>query len=231
MMEVFLVPLGETRYELYCELGPSSRSQRTGITGRMRRRFREVLAAEQAERRARRAARHAGASDRSDGWMARVRSGTVRAMAEWVAEQRLLWRLRQQDAAVLVYPDDLDPDRAKSMARGTLQRDIDHHRSWMVIDGLAVLVFGPLFFFVPGPNIISWYFAAKMAGHWLAFRGARRGVSGVEWSARASGALAAVREARAMPPGARRPRLRELSKELHLAHLATFVERTAPDAS
>ena len=161
--------------------------------------------------------------------MARVRSGVVRGMAEWVAEQRLLWRLRQQDAAVLVYPCDLDPDRAMLMARGTLHREIDHHRFWMLIDGLGVLVFGPLFFFVPGPNLISWYFVAKMAGHWLACRGARRGVSGVEWSTRASEALAAVRGARAMPPGDRRPRLRALSKELHLERLATFVERTAPD--
>ena len=48
---------------------------------------------------------------------------------------------------------------------------------------------------------------------------------------RASGALAAVREARAMPPGERRPRLRALSKELHLERLATFVEDTAPDTS
>ena len=230
-MEVFLVPVAETRYELYCELGASDQPQRTGLAGRMRRRFREVLAADQEVRRDRRAAKHAGASDRSDGWMDRVRSGIMRGMAEWVAEQRLLWRLRQQKAAVLVYPIDLDPDRALSMARGTLQRDIDHHRFWMVIDGLGVLVFGPLLFFVPGPNLISWYLTAKMAGHWLAFRGARRGVSGVEWSARASGALAAVREARAMPPGKRRPRLRALSKELHLERLATFVEDTAPDTS
>ncbi len=42
---------------------------------------------------------------------------------------------------------------------------------------------------------------------------------------------AAVRQARAMPPGDRRPRLRALSKELHLEQLATFVERTAPDTS
>ena len=228
-MEVFLVPAGETRYELYCELGQSDQPRHTGFVGRMRRRFREVLAGEQEERRDRRAGRRAGAADRPDGWMARVRSGFVRGMAEWVADQRLLWRLRQQDAAVLVHPDDLDPDRAMSMARGTLQRDIDHHRVWMVIDGLGVLAFGPLFFFVPGPNLISWYFAAKMGGHWLAFRGARRGVSGVEWSTRADRSLAAVREARAMPPGDRLPRLRALSKELHLERLATFVERTAPD--
>jgi len=230
-MEVFLVPAGETRYELYCELSESDQPQRPGVAGRIRRRVREVLAAEQAERRDRRAARRSDASARPDGWMARVRSGFVRGMAEWVAEQRLLWRLRQQDAAVLVYPDDLDGDRALSTARGTLQRDSDHHRLWMVIDGLAVLVFGPLFFFVPGPNLISWYFVAKGAGHWLAFRGARRGVSGVEWSTRASEALAAVRQVRAMPPGDRRPRLLALSKELHLEQLATFVERTAPDTS
>ena len=230
-MEVFLVPAGETRYELYCEPSESEQPQRTGFAGRMLRRFREFLAAEQEERRDRRAARRSGASDKPDGWMARVRSGFVRGMAEWVAEQRLLWRLRQEDTSVLVYPDDLDPQRAMSIARGSLQRDIDHHRFWMVIDGLGVLVFGPLFFFVPGPNLISWYFAAKMVGHWLAFRGARRGVSGVEWSTRASEALAAVRQALALPPGDRHPRLRALSKELHIEQLATFVERTALDSS
>ena len=230
-MEVFLIPLGETRYELYCEQSESDHPQRKGFAGRMLRRVREVPAAEHEERRDRRAARRPGASDRPDGWMARVRSGLVRGMAEWVAEQRLLWRLRQQDAAILVCPDDLDPNRAMLIARGTLQRDVDHHRFWMLIDGLGVLVFGPVFFFVPGPNLISWYFAAKTAGHWLAFRGARRGVSGVEWSTRASEALAALRQALALPPGDRRPRLRALSKELHLEQLVTFVERTAPDRS
>ena len=52
-----------------------------GVAGRMLRRFREVLAAEQEERRDRRAARHPRASDRPDGWMTRVRSGVVRGMA------------------------------------------------------------------------------------------------------------------------------------------------------
>ena len=230
-MEVFLVPVGESRYELYCELSESDPPRRTGVAGRMLRRYRKALVAEHEERRDRLAARRSGACDRPDGWVARMRAGLVRGMAEWVAEQRLLWRLRHQDTAVLVCPDDLAPDRAMSIARGTMQRDIDHHRFWMVIDGLGVLVCGPLFFFVPGPNLISWYFAAKMAGHWLAFRGARRGVAGVEWSTRGSEALAAVRLALALPPGDRRPRLRALSRELHLDHLATFVERTSPDES
>jgi hypothetical protein len=230
-MEVFLVPVGETRYELYCEPGESDQPQRAGVAGRMIRRFREVMAAEQEGRRDRRAAQRPDASDRPDGLMARMRTGFVRGMAEWVAEQRLLWRLRHQHASVLVYPTDVDSGRALSLTRATLQRDIDHHRFWMVIDGLAVLIFGPLLFFVPGPNLISWYFAAKMTGHWLAFRGARQGVSGVEWSTRASEPLAAVRQAMTLPPADRRLRLRALGSELRLEMLATFVERTAPDTS
>ena len=145
-MEVFLVPAGETRYELYCELGESDQPQHSGFAGRMFRRFREALAAEQEERRDRRAVRHAGASDRPDGWMARVRSGVVRGMAEWVAEQRLLWHLRHQDTATLVFPDDIDAGRARSIVHTTLRRDRDHHRFWMVVDGLVTAVVGPLFF-------------------------------------------------------------------------------------
>ena len=222
-MEVFLVPAGVTRYKLYCEPGDFDQSPRAGVLGRVLRRFRKVVAAEQEARRDRRA----GAGRNPHGWTARVRAGLVRGMAEWLAEQRLLWHLRHQEAAVLVYPEDLDPDRAMSIARATLHGDIDHHRFWMAIDGLGVLVFGPLFFFVPGPNLISWYFAVKMTGHWLAFRGAHRGVSGVEWSTRASATLTAVRQALALPPGGRRTRLRALSRELHLQQLATFVERLA----
>ena len=230
-MEVLLVPVGVTRHELYCEPSELDQTQRTGVAGRVLRRFREAVAAEQNARRDRRAGRRAGAGHEPDGWTARVRAGLVRGMAEWVAEQRLLWHLRHRDAVVLVYPEDLGPDRAMSIARATLHRDIDHHRFWMVVDGLGVLVFGPLFFFVPGPNLISWYFAAKMTGHWLAFRGARRGVSGVEWSTRASEALTAMRQALALPPGDRRTRLRALSRELHLGQLTTFVERMAREPS
>ncbi len=223
-MEVFLVPVGVTCYKLYCEPSEVDQSPPIGVVGRVLRRFREAGAAEQEAG----CDRRAGVGCTPHGWTARVRAGLVRGMAEWVAEQRLLWHLDHQEAAVLVYPEDLDPDRAMSIARATLHGDIDHHRFWMVIDGLGVLVFGPLFFFVPGPNLISWYFAVKMTGHWLAFRGARRGVSGVEWSTRASAALAAVRLALALPPGGRRTRLRELSRELHLQQLATFVERLVP---
>jgi len=189
---------------------------RGGVAGRWLHRFQQLAAPHRAQRR----------DERPVGWLSRVRVGLVRGMAEWVAEQRLLWHLRHQDAAVLVYPEDLDADRAMSIVRDTLQGDADHHRFWMVIDGFAVLVFGPLFFFVPGPNLISWYFAAKTTGHWLAFQGARRGSTGVVWPLSPSAPLAAVRHALTLPPVERRLRLRAISGELGLEALATFVERT-----
>lgn len=218
-MNIFLVPVDPSRCELYCE--PDDTDHPPGaVTGKLMRRAREVLAAEQAARRDRETAPAAEV-----GWTARMRASLTRGLAAWISQHRLLWHMRHVRRGVLVHPGDLDAQQALAIARGHLQRQSDHHRFWMVVDGLATAVFGPLFFFVPGPNLISWYFAAKMTGHWLAFRGARRGVSGVDWSARVSPELDEVREALALPAARRRPRLRALSRALHLDHLATFVER------
>lgn len=216
-MNIFLVPVDPSRYELYCE--PDDTDHPPGATGKLMRRAREVLAAEQESRRGRETAPSAEV-----GWTARMRASLTRGLAAWISRHRLLWHMRHVRRGVLVHSGDLDAQQALSIARGHLQRQSDHHRFWMVVDGLATAVFGPLFFFVPGPNLISWYFAAKTAGHWLAFRGARRGVSGVAWSARVSPELDEVREALALPDDRRRPRLRALSRALHLDHLATFVE-------
>jgi len=225
-MDVFLIPVGDVGYELYCE--PSEADHPTGgVMAHVLRHAREVMAAEQEARRDRRAARRAGNGKQTAGWLVRLRVALTRGMAEWVAQQRLLWNLRHVDHAVVVHPDDVDDKEALSIARGRLQHHSDHHRFWMVIDGLAMALFGPLFFFVPGPNLLSWYFAAKAVGHWLAFRGARRGVTSIEWVVSASAVLTAVREVLPLPPGQRRSRLRALSRQLHLEHLATFVERTS----
>ena len=220
-MEVFLVPAGETSYELYCEPPDMDHA---GVTGRLFRRVRESLAPDPDAPQRRRS--ELTDAPRSEGWVARMRVGVVRGMAEWVAEQRLLWHLRHQETATLVFPDDMDAGRALSIVKTTLRRDRDHHRFWMVVDGLATAVFGPLFFFVPGPNLISWYFAAKTTGHWFAFQGARRGVDLVSWSERPSGPLTAVRVALRLPSTERHRRLGEIAAELQLVHLATFIQRT-----
>ena len=222
--EVFLVPSRGTSYELYCEPAEDD-SPGSSRAGRLFRRVREMLSTDRGGDDPPRA--ESGTVISGSSWTDRVRAGAGRRLSEWLAEQRLLWHLRHPSAVTLVFPNDIDAERALSIARVTLRRDRDHHRTWMVVDGLATAVFGPLFFFVPGPNLVSWYFAAKTAGHWLAFQGAGRGVNQVHWSARPSGALAAVRDALARPPAERHHRLGELATELQLDHLALFVQRTA----
>ena len=229
-MDVLLVPVGDNRYELYCEPVEADHPS-SGAMTQLLHRARDIAAAEQEARRDRRAARRDGKGEIGRGWFSRVRSSLTRGMAEWVARQRLFWHLRHVSKGVLVYPADLSSTEALSVARDRFQHYSDHHRFWMVVDGFGVLVFGPLFFFVPGPNLISWYFAVKMTGHWLAFLGARRGVSVVDWTSRASSVLVTLRRVLALPRGSRRRRLRELSRELQLEHLATFVERTRLDRS
>jgi len=220
-MQVFLVPRGGIRHGLYSESTELDYASRDGIVGRLFRRLSQMSEFDRARRR----------DGRSDGWMSRVRVGLVRVMAEWVVEQRLLWHLRHRDTAVLVYPVDLDADQAMSIVSVTLQGDANYHRFWMVIDGLAVLVFGPLFFFIPGPNLISWYFAVKTTGHWLSFQGARHGSTDVAWSLSPSVPLAAVCQALTLPPDERSQCLRAISRELGLEGLVTFVERTETDKS
>ena len=223
-MDVFLVPSRGTSYELYCESTEDDASGSSRV-GRVFRRVREMLATDRGGDEPRRS--ESGSVISASSWIDRIRGGAGHRLSEWLAEQRLLWRLRHPSTVTLVFPNDIDAERALSIALVTLRRDRDHHRVWMVVDGLATAVFGPLFFFVPGPNLVSWYFAAKTAGHWLAHQGAARGVGQVRWSARPSGALASVRDALARPPAERHHRLGELATELQLDHPAVFVQRVS----
>ena len=227
-MDVYLVPLGEARYELYCEVADQAVSDEeagsAGIFKRSRRRFRELLAAEQEQRQARRAARSTKQSKR--GMARRLRDRLLRWVAEAIAEQRLLWHLRRQHGAMLVYPDDLDGTQAMAITRGALQRDFERHRFWLIIDGLAVLALVPLSL-LPGPNLIFYYFVFRMVGHFLSMRGARHGLGRVVWQSSGSSALADLRQTIALEPRQRARQIRDIASRLRLEHFATFFERTA----
>ena len=223
-MEVFLVPARGTAYELYYE-PPDHASAPPGRTGRLFQRVQQLLLP--VPRVAQSQPSHAGEVTDTASWTDRARAAAGRRLAEWLAEQRLLWALRHQREATFVFPDDLGGERAHAVVNDILRRDRERHRVWLIVDGIATAVFGPLLFFLPGPNLVSWYFAAKTVGHWLAFQGARRGGERVRWSSRSSRSLAAVREALALRPAERQRRLSELGAELRLAHLAVFLQRTA----
>jgi len=225
-MNVFLVPIGADRHELYCEVplddltpapdaegvAPPSRSWwRTRLD-----RFRHLLAEAEDERRR----REGGEVVESSG----IWRWVMRKIAEAIAEQRLLWTLRHQSAAALVYPSDRSAARALEIARTALQRDFEKHRRWLVVDTTLMLLCLPLTI-IPGPNVPSLYFSFRAVGHYFSLRGARRGVRHVAWEPRESSELAEIRAALRLPPAARRTRVEALAIRLGLERLGAFVER------
>jgi hypothetical protein len=224
-MDVYLIPIGRARHELYCEVPDEPAAEQTseqpqGFFRRLRSRFSEMLAEAERERRQARAA----ADDR--GWGARIKRRTMSWVAESIAEQRLLWHLRRQSAATLFYPDDLDEHAAMSTLRSQLTRDFDKHRFWLIIDGVLFALSG-LLALLPGPNLLAYYFAFRLVGHYLSMRGARQGLKFVTWRPEKSAPLAELRRAIDLEPSVREGRVREVAVRLRLEHLATFFERTA----
>ena len=222
-MDVYLVPVGAERYELYCEVPdepdgadvPESR----GFIRRMVRRFQEMLAEAERARRRGQPEHHAG------GWLARVKARTMRWVAESIAEQRLLWHLRRQTQANFHYPADLDESDAQKVLRSQLARDFDKHRLWLAIDSVAFVASG-LLMLVPGPNVLAYYFAFRIVGHFLSLRGARQGLEQVTWRSEQSTPLADLRGAIALAPELRQRQVHEVAAQLRLENLARFFERT-----
>ena len=222
-MIVYLVPVGDRRYQLYVEIPPevidegAAAGERRGWIGRQVHRFRAMLAeAEQA-----RLKRERGEPDERSGlWQA-----ILRRVAEAVAEQRLLWHLRHQTQVTVHYPDDIDSAAALAEVRAEFGRDATRHLRWTIIDAIATAITGPLFFLIPGPNVVSWYFTFRTIGHFMSWRGAKKGLTDIEWRGEPAAPLTSIRAALGLPSDERRRRLLEIGDSLGLLHLAGFVER------
>jgi hypothetical protein len=229
MMDVYLVPVGAERHELYCEVPdePEADEQpvpgaRPGLFRRLRERFREMLAEAERDR------RQAHGSAAPKGWAGRVKARTMRWVAESIAEQRLLWHLRNQTDACLHFPDDVTESQAVTELRTSLSRDFEKHRFWLIIDLVGFIGSG-LLMLVPGPNLIAYYFAFRLVGHFFSLRGARQGLNRVAWRHAASAPLAELRRAIELEPAVRVVRVHDVASRLRLDHLAAFVERIIGD--
>lgn len=223
-MEVFLIPVGADRYELYCEVPDEDPSgvapdHDRGFFRGLIRKFRDTLNRIERER------RHEGEDD-GHGWFERLKRRGLRVVAESIAEQRLLWHLRRQHAAVAVHPDDVAADAAMAVVRPALQADFEKHRRWLVIDGVLV-VLSAVLIIVPGPNVLGYYFAFRLVGHYFSMRGARQGLDRVEWTTRASDALADLRPLVPLDCNERRAEVDAISSRLELADLRRFFDRVA----
>lgn len=232
-MEVFLIPTGDGRHELYCEVPDEQASppayagaRRFGLSDALQRAFmrlhRAAAAAEAAEL-------DAAVETPRGRWRSfpRVlRQRVLRWVAERIAEQRLLWHLRHQQSATLVHPEDLAAAEAMAILQRALERDGIRHLRWLVVDAggfLASLVLVP----IPGPNVLLWYFAFRVVGHALSFRGARQGRFKILWQTRASAALSELRLAVSLAPADRQRRIQALASQLRLPRLPRFFDRTA----
>ena len=225
-MDVFLIPVGVDRYELYCEMpddDPDAHAapQQRGFFKNLIARFREAIA--EAERERHRPAVHRSA-DRPNVYQ-RVKSRLLCRIAETIAEQRLLWHLRRRQTATLHHPDDLTADAAMSPLRASLQADLEKHRRWLIIDGILFALSGALVL-VPGPNVLAYYLGFRLVGHYFSLRGARRGLDGVQWTLSPSAALAELRRAITMPPDQRTACVSDVAARLRLERLVTFFQHT-----
>jgi hypothetical protein len=224
-MTVFLVPVGAGRHALYCEVKEAETelvdtAPASSWRGRIVHRFRTTVADAEAEHER----EELGETPKVKGGLGRL---IVRKIAEAVAEQRLLWHLRRASESRLVHPDDLSGADAMRLTRAEFTADYKKHLTRAVVNGSLSAVLGIVFFFVPGPNLVAYYFLFLAIGHYFALRGALRGLRGVAWSTESSKPLAEVRDALALDPTARRATLERITVDLGLSRLWRFVERVA----
>ena len=223
-MDVFVIPVASDRYELYCEapIEPPEEPPggSSGIVGRIRYQFAVMLHQAEERRRA------SGVAARAATPLGRFREWIMGWVAERVAEQRLLWSLRRETVVVAHYPQDLTFEQAHTLIRRTLQRDWERHRLWLAVDGVLMLGSAALIL-LPGPNIVGYYFAFRVMGHWLSIRGALQGLRSVHWTGQPCEPLAKLREAATLKGDDRERHVHAIAEQLRLQHLSSFFERVA----
>ena len=220
-----MVPIGPDRYELYCEVSIDAELNAepppTGLIGRLRHRFGVMLrAAEERQH------RHDEPEPGGKSWLGRLQDRVMAWVAERIAEQRLLWNLRGKTEALAVHPDDITFDQAQTLVHRMLQRDYDRHKVWLVVDTLG-LIGSALLVLIPGPNVLGYYFAFRVVGHWLSMRGASQGLHRVAWTGRSCPPLTDLRRLATMPPGEREGQVHAIAARLRLQRFSTFFERVA----
>ena len=242
-MDVFVIPVARDRYELYCETSadadeieapvapPESftgwrRWKPGAVIARLRHRISQMRDTFSQMLKAAEQRRHQERDEEPQGWLMRTQERTLAWMAERIAEQRLLWNLRRETAAVLVHPQDMAFEQVLTLVRRKLQRDYERHRLWLALDTLLLIASGVLAL-VPGPNILAYYFIFRVVGHWLSMRGARQGLDRVQFSSRPCPPLTELRDLADLEPAQREQRIHDIAGRLRLANLATFYERIA----
>ena len=223
--QIYLVPLGSARFELYSEPPddhptPEAGEAPDGFVRRQVHRLQEWW---------RDAVHTARRGEPSTTQLGRARDWAVSRIAESIAEQRTLWSLRHAAAAMLVYPSNLSEAAGVQRRDGILAHARRHHGVWLIVDGLLFVGSG-LLVLVPGPNVFAYYFGFRMIGHYLSWRGARQAMVVTRWAARAEPALDELATLAGEAREARASRVAAIAEALKLPRLAAFFDRVAVPA-
>ena len=222
-MDVYLVPIASDRFESYYEApdddAPVESAEGLGFFGRLRVRFHTQL--KDAER-----ARHQAAPEEPKTFLGRMQKRSLRWLAERIGEQRLLWHLRKADSATLHVDADMNPREAEGVMRAAMKRDADRHLRLLAVHSLGLIASAPVAF-VPGPNVLGYLFSFTVMGHFLAWRGARRGLHDVKWQVEPNTALTDLRGAFVLGAEDRHRVIHDVAHRLHMPKLARFVEQMA----
>jgi hypothetical protein len=222
---VYLVPVGRGRFELYSE-PPEEAPPDAGAAATSGFWRRWLLRLHQ---RWHTAVHLAARPESADGRFARVRDWAVRRAAESIAEQRTLWSLRHFTSVSLVHPSDLSEAEAAAARDRLLTHARRHHGWWLTIDATLFIASG-VFVLVPGPNVLAYYFAFRVVGHYLSWRGARQAIGRTVWRLAPEPALAELGGLARVARAARAARVEAIAAELNLPRLAAFFDRTAVPA-
>ena len=230
LMDVFVIPVGPDRYELYgeqpAETDDLDDAPSSGVIGRLKHRVAVALRTAE-ERRHRPQVQDAGRS-----LVGRLQDRMWAWVVERMAEQKLLWSLRGTTAATVAHPEDMTFEQVLGLVRRNLRADYTRHRKWFVIDGVLFVVtsvtLGPLALMIPGvANLPAFYFGFRTIGHFLSMRGAAQGIHRVRWTGRPCPPLAELRGIGDLEPHLRHERVHDVAMRLRLQHLTTFFERIA----
>jgi hypothetical protein len=227
-MEVFVIPVGRDHHELYCENvadpDDGENGPKAGLFGQLRAQFRKVLQAAEP------VVPGGLVSAPAPNWFGRAEAWILGWLVERIADQRLLWNLRRQTNARVMYPEDLSFDQATAIVSLRLTHEYGRHRVWLVIDAIG-LVISSLFTLIPGPNLLAYYFAFRVVGHWLSMQGAVQGMKSIKWDGVPCAPLVEFKLLANLDPKDRQQKIQAIAARLKLPNLPSFFKRvSAPRA-
>ena len=218
-MRIHLIPLGRSRFEPYSEPPVDAERPLSNDAGRIRR---WLHGANQQWHSLVDSARLRSATTGFAKW----RDSIVCKLADSLDEQRTLWALRNATHATVLFPSNLERQSARSLLDQILAVAQRYHGRRLIVY-VVLFVLSGVFFFVPGPNIIAYYLGFQSFGHLQSWRGARRALTGVEWTLQPSDDLAELGTLVQEPQAVRAARVEDIGRRLALEHLAAFFEREA----